>query len=165
MTYEESVQKLAELMKDGRMGMLTTLSADDRLVSRPMTLQQVTFDGDLWFFSARDSNKTHQIQADPRVNVSFDSRGSWVSLAGRAELLEVADAPTKAEELWSPLLKAWFPKGLEDPNICLIKVHADSAEYWEANGNRLVQLFTIAKAAVTDGKEAGDMGKNKTLTL
>ena len=33
--------------------MLTTLTAEDDHVSRPMAVQEVEVDGDLWFFSSR----------------------------------------------------------------------------------------------------------------
>jgi general stress protein 26 len=65
----------------------------------------------------------------------------------------------KMEELWNPILKAWFPEGLDDPHICLMKVKVDQAEYWESPSGKVVQLLGFVKALAT-GQEA-DYGENK----
>lgn len=69
----------------------------------------------------------------------------------------------KAKELWKPLLKAWFPKGLEDPDLALLKVSVESAEYWDAPSSKMVQIAGIAKAAVTGQRYQG--GENKKLDV
>ena len=139
--------KVAELVTDARISMMTTMTADGRHVSRPMALQQVEFDGDLWFFAYDDSNKATEIHANAAGNLSFSNPGSteWTSISGTAEIVHDR---AKAEELWNPLLMTWFPEGLDTPGACLIKVHADSAEYWEGPNSRVVNLFNLVKAAV-----------------
>ena len=129
-TTNDARQHTAGLVSKARVGMLTTTTADGKRVSRPMGLQEAEFDGDLWFFAYDDSAKVAQIQADPEVNVSFSDtkNGTWTSIAGRAQVVHDRQ---KAEELYTPTLKAWFPHGLETEGLTLIKVHADSAEYWE----------------------------------
>jgi general stress protein 26 len=162
-TEQEKRETLKDLVKGARIAMLTTMTADGRHVSRPMAVQDVEFDGDLWFFTYSDSDLVSQVRTHPQVNVSFsdDKQHAWVSLAGAAEQL---NDRTKAEELWNPMLKAWFPDGLETPNLTLIKVHAESAEYWEsAHSSRVVSLLGMAKAAVT-GKTP-DAGENETVRL
>src|SRR5215213_9397755 len=148
-TEQEKRETVKNLVKDARICMLTTMTADGKHVSRPMALQDVEFDGDLWFFAYSDSDVIAQIQQNPQVNVSFsDSRqNAWTSVSGTAVRI---DDRAKAEELWSAPLKAWFPEGLETPNLTLIKVHADTAEYWEsAHSSRVITLIGYAKAAVT----------------
>ncbi|MEH1102420.1 pyridoxamine 5'-phosphate oxidase family protein [Micromonospora sp. CPCC 205561] len=144
----EARGRVTELIRRARICMLTTTSVDGRMVSRPMGLQEAEFDGDLWFFAYADSAKVRQVRVNPEVNVSFsDTRhNSWVSLSGTArEDFQRA----KAEDLWNPLLKAWFPDGLETPGITLVRVHASSAEYWDSPSSTVVNLFGYAKAAVT----------------
>ena len=113
-TEQEQREKVKELVKDARIGMLTTMTADGQHVSRPMAVQDVEFDGDLWFFAYADSDLVAQIGAHPQVNVSFsdDKQHAWISVSGTA--VQVDDR-AKAEELWNPMLKAWFPDGLETP--------------------------------------------------
>ena len=153
--------KVTELVRDARICMLTTMTGDGRHVSRPMALQDAEFDGDLWFFTFADSNKAREIRMHPEVNVSFSAKQAWVSVSGTAE--QVSDR-AKAEQLWNPLLKAWFPDGLDTPGVTLLKVHAHSAEYWEsAHSSRVVELLGYAKAAVT--KRPPDAGENEEVSL
>ncbi|MBS1795145.1 MAG: pyridoxamine 5'-phosphate oxidase family protein [Acidobacteria bacterium] len=149
---KETLEKLNELIKDIEIAMLTTISGG-KLHSRPMATQEAEFDGDLWFFTSKQTHKAGEIAKDNRVNVSYsepeDNR--FVSMSGTAELV---DDREKIEELWSPVYEAWFPKGLEDPNIVLLKVTVDCAEYWDANSSTLVEAFGLLKALVT-GQPAG----------
>ncbi|WP_433386685.1 pyridoxamine 5'-phosphate oxidase family protein [Micromonospora sp. KLBMP9576] len=144
----EARRRVTELVRQARICMLTTNAVDGRMVSRPMGLQEAEFDGDLWFFAYADSHKVRQIRVNPEVNVAFSDsrRNSWVSLAGTAR--DGYDR-AKAEQLWSPVLKTWFPDGLETPGLTLIRVHASSAEYWDSPSSTVVNLFGFAKAAVT----------------
>lgn len=144
---DEPRTKVTELIRDGRIGMLTTMTADGRHLSRPMGLQEAEFDGDLWFFAYSDSAKVAQIRDNPQVNVSFsaDKSNAWVSLSGTAEIVHDR---AKAADLWNPFLKAWFPDGLDTPGLTLIKVHADSAEYWDSPHGRVVTLIQYGTAAL-----------------
>ena len=152
---DEQTRTVAELLKGERFGFLTTVRADGTLTSRPMTLQEVEFDGDLWFFAERDSNPVRDVAASPQVNVGVGSGGSWVSLTGDAE---VVDDAAKKRELWNSAVEAWFPEGPDDEKVVLLKVHADSAEYWRAPGGRLSTAISFVKARVTG--ERIDAGEN-----
>lgn len=147
-TTNDDRRHLVELVSDAEVAMLTTTTADGKRVSRPMGLQEAEFDGDLWFFAYDDSAKVAQIKAVPEVNVSFSDtkNSSWTSIAGRAEIVRDRD---KAEALYSPTLKAWFPDGLETPGLTLIKIHADSAEYWEGPTSTVGFVIGTVRAAVT----------------
>ena len=154
---DEQTRKVAELIRGERFGFLTTITMDGRLTSRPMTLQEVEFDGDLWFFAERDTTPVEHITASPEVNVGVGSGGTWVSLTGDAVVVE--DVPKK-RELWNSGVEAWFPQGPDDDSVVLIKVQADSAEYWDAPGGRLATVFSFVKARVTGQRiEAGENEK------
>ncbi len=162
-TRADAVAKIAELVKDARIGMLTTMTSDGAHVSRPMGLQQVEFDGDLWFFAYDDSAKVAQITAEPSVNVAFSDTkaSSWTSVSGTAEVVHDRG---KAEELWNPMLHAWFADGLETHGLTLIKVHADTAEYWDSPSSKVVRLIGMARAAITHDPDSFP-GENATVTL
>ena len=83
---DNDVAKVAELAKDIRITMLTTVDADGHFISRPMAQQEVEFDGDMWFFAERDSRKVQQITANPQVGVTLTSNTTWISLFGTAEV-------------------------------------------------------------------------------
>jgi general stress protein 26 len=141
----QEIQKLGELIKDIRIAMLTTVTSDGRLRSRPMATQGTPFDGDLWFFTEKRSMKVDEIGEQPQVNLSYMDAGSqrYVSVSGRAEL--VVDR-AKAEELWRPVYQAWFPLGLDDPDLALLKVTVEAAEYWDSPSGTMTHLIGLVSA-------------------
>ena len=147
-TTNDGRRHLSKLVSNAKVAMLTTTTADGKRVSRPMGLQEAEFDGDLWFFAYDDSAKVSQVKAVPEVNVSFSDvkNSSWTSIAGRAEIVQDRD---KAEALYSPTLRAWFPDGLETRGLTLIKIHAESAEYWEGPSSTVGFVIGTVRAAVT----------------
>jgi general stress protein 26 len=147
-TAKEDIKKLRKLIKDIRVAMLTTVAQDGALRSRPMATADVEFDGDLWFFTRASSPKTEELMDDQRVNVSFadGEESRYVSVSGRATLVRDRD---KVRELWSPFHKAWFPEGKKDPDLALIKVTVDRAEYWDAPASKMVHLAWLTRAALT----------------
>ena len=157
---EEETKKVAQLVKAAKVGLFTTISEDGSLVSRPLAIQEVEFDGDLWFFSQEPSHKVDEIRSIPQVNVSMESGKGYLSISGTAE---VVHDQAKVDELWNTRVQAWFPEGREDPSIALIKVHADTAEYWATDDPKVVVLLKVAKAAATGGQP--DIGENKTVQL
>lgn len=157
-TREESIYKLKELIEGIDFAMLTTIS-DGRFHSRPMSTQQFEFDGSLWFFTGDQTHKVEEIQNDNRVNVAYSKPEdhTYVSVSGTAELVK---DKAKIEELWNPILKAWFPKGLDDPTLTLLKISVEQAEYWDSPSSALVQIAGFLKAIATGEKaEGGDHGK------
>ncbi|MEJ5945081.1 pyridoxamine 5'-phosphate oxidase family protein [Pseudokineococcus basanitobsidens] len=157
---DEGVAKVAALVKDAKTCMLTTSGEDGRLVSRPMAVQEVEFDGDLWFAADGDSSKVTQVRHGAHVNVAFADGDAWLSIAGDAEVVK-DDA--KAEELWNPGLGAWFPDGPRTPGLVLLKVHADSAEYWDTPGSKVTTALSFVKAKATGQRFSG--GENETVRL
>ena len=160
-TKQEAIEKIRELTHGIDFCMLTTMDSD-HLRSRPMSTQEFEFNGDLWFFTSDNTHKIDEIAKDNRVCAAYSKPDSdtYVSISGSAEMVKDR---AKMEELWSPILKAWFPDGLEDPHLCLLKVTAEQAEYWDSPSGKLVQLFGFVKAIAT-GEEA-DWGENKKVIL
>jgi len=159
---DEQIKKLAEMIKDIDFAMLTTIAEDGTLHSRPMSTQRVEFDGDLWFFTRASAPKVGEIEREHQVNVSYakpeDQR--YISVSGRAVV--VRDR-AKIEELWSPVLKAWFPEGPEDPDLALLKVSAERAEYWDSPSSAVAHAISFVKAIVT-GTPANP-GENEKIEL
>ncbi|MBA3945682.1 MAG: pyridoxamine 5'-phosphate oxidase family protein [Herpetosiphonaceae bacterium] len=160
--HTDDIKTLGEKIKDIRIAMLTTQSDDGTLRSRPMATQEMEFDGDLWFFTYASTPKVEEVKQDQHINLSYAKPDDnlYVSVSGTANLVR---DPQKMKELWKPILKTWFPKGLEDPDLALLKVSVTKAEYWETNAGTVQILAGFVKAAVT-GKQA-DIGENKKLDL
>jgi general stress protein 26 len=155
-TQADKQDKVRALIKDTRLAMLTSVSPTGRLISKPMATQDVEFDGTVWFIAERASEKVHNIEANPQVNVAYASHDSWVSLSGRAE---VVDDHAKLQELWNTFTGAWLEGGPENPNNILIKVTGDVAEYWDTPGSKVTQIANLVKAKVTGSTFEGDNEK------
>ena len=159
---QDDIQKLGELIEDIQITMLTTVDEDGSLRSRPMSTQQIEFDGDLWFFTSASAAKVHEVQRNHQVNLAYanpdDQR--YVSVSGTSEL--VRDR-AKITELWNPIYQAWFPAGLDDPDLALLKVQVEKAEYWESPSSKVVQLIGFVKAVATGKPYEG--GKNEKIEL
>lgn len=160
-TRQEAVEKLRELIEDIEIAMMTTID-NDVLRSRPMDTQQVDHDGNLWFFSSLAGHKTGEIMKDNRVNVSYASPDddAYVSVSGQAEFSTDQD---KIDELWNPSERAWFPEGKDDPNLVLIKVKIEQAEYWDSSSSAFVQITGFLKAMVTGEQASG--GENEKIDM
>jgi general stress protein 26 len=159
---EEQIAKLAEMIKDIDFAMLTTVDTDGSLRSRPMSTQRVEFNGDLWFFTKASAPKVEEVEQDQHVNVSYSNpeKQHYVSVSGMARLVRDRQ---KIEELWNPAYKAWFPEGLDDPDLALLKVSADKAEYWDGQSSAVAHLIGAVKAAVTGTSYQG--GENEKVDL
>lgn len=158
---EDGIAKIRELIEDIEYAMLTTVCRDGSLHSRPMTTMKQEFDGDLWFFTKLNSAKVDELTSDDHVNVAYAAPDDnlWVTLAGRAT---VSRNRAKMEELWTKHLQAYFPDGLDDPEIALLKVSVEKGEYWEGPG-MLAYALDVASAIAT-GRRAKP-GENETVTM
>jgi general stress protein 26 len=157
----DSIKKLNELTEKIDFCMLTTVDSGC-LRSRPMSTQQFEENGEIWFFIDEQSHKVDELTNDNRVNLSYakPDESTYVSVSGRAEVVR---DKAKMKELWNPILKAWFPDGLDDPNLTLLNVEVEQAEYWETTSGKIVQLFGFVKSLAT-GQQA-DWGENSKIDL
>jgi len=150
--HEEAIKKLQELVDEIDICLFwTNLSTDEGSNARPMSTLNCDEHGYLWFFSARDSDKNAELMKDDKVRLiySHPGRNSYLIVNGVAC---VSTDRHKIEELWTPVAKAWFKEGKNDPNISLIKVKAKTAYYWDAEGNRMINFLKMI-ASVATGQE------------
>jgi len=131
-----------------RMAMLTTHDGDGRLAARPITTQQAETSGVLWFFIPMEGDIAEDLARDPRVALTYVdlSENLFVALRGTGQVLKDR---AKARSLWNALAGAWFPHGPDDPRLALLRVDVERGEYWDAGASRLIQFFSIARAALT----------------
>lgn len=127
----EHLDKLRDLVKGIDFCMMTTQKENGKLASRPMATLDIEDDSTLYFFSYEDSAKVDEIEQDHRVNLAYaqPSKDRYVSVEGIARVLH---DKRLMEKYWKPALKGYFPNGLDDPNIALIKVTIEAAQYWKA---------------------------------
>jgi len=153
------MQKLADIIEETSIAMLTTEEADGSLRSRPLATLQMDAEGKLWFFTALSSGKVGEIDQHRKVNLSYANidKQSYVSVCGSARLFRDAE---KMRELWTPWIEPWFPDGLKDPDLALLEITVTEAEYWDAPASRTRTLFGLAKAMTTGNTdELGEHAK------
>lgn len=156
-------EHLRELIKGIDIAMFTTIGDRGFPVSRPLSTQQAEFDGKLlWFFVRGNSPKVAEIARNPKVNVAYASKdaNAYISVAGKADLVRTR---AKIRELWNDALKVWFRKGLDDPELALIRVRVHSIEYWEGPSTGIGKLVGFVAAAVT-GRDTA-MGENRMVRV
>ena len=143
----EKRQRLRKLIGDFRTAMLVTRTGEGRLRSRPLAIAEVGEDGSLYFSTSFESHKISDLNADPQVNVSMQDKRRFVSISGIGHIEIDREL---VQRLWQESWRTWFPKGKNDPSLCILVVDPKEATYWDMTGaDGLRYLFESARAYVT----------------
>ena len=155
--------KLKEKIEKVKIAMLTMQEPDGHLRSCPMYTTETDSSGVVWFFTSDHTDKARLIQHNNNVNLAYADPDSnnYISVSGKAEIIK---DKAKMHDLWNPSMKAWFAEGLETPDIALIQVTVDKAEYWDITSSVMVQVYGFVKSTLT-GKSARDAGKHEKLDV
>ncbi|WP_425604014.1 pyridoxamine 5'-phosphate oxidase family protein [Luteimonas kalidii] len=162
-TPKQEIEHLAKLMKKIDIAMLATVGKGGHLVSRPLSTQCATFDGErVWFLTERDTPKVGEIRRHPNVNIAYASKdaNTYLSVSGKASVVR---DQALIDTFWNDAMKAFFPDGKDDPNVVLIEVAVDTIEYWDGPGSWIGKALTFAVARVTGNEEV--MGENRIVDL
>ena len=154
-----NVDRVWELMKKIGFAMLVTCDGD-KLRARPMSAYLKRDENAIYFLTDARHHKDEEIARDPSVNLSFADAGGqkYVSVTGTAV---VDNDRAKIKELFSTPAKAWW-NSADDPNIRVLKITPDDAEFWDSPGT-VVASIKMAVAAATGGRP--DMGENKKVAM
>ena len=150
--------KVKELVSRSRVGMLGTLETGV-MKFRPMSHVDIDDDGNIWFFTSKDSWKAEDIQRNPTVQLVYINEGDscYLSIEGTAYL---SFDQQRMRELFNPFVKAWFPKGLKDPSLALLMVQPTDMEYWSNDDSKVLTYLKILTAAATGSQPSvGRHGK------
>lgn len=158
------ITKIGEMIKDIKVAMLTTVLPDGTLHSRPMATLDRRFDGSLWFFTGMNSSQADEVEGNRQISLGYadPSTNRYVALSGRAKLVLDRD---KAAELYTPLVRLWFPKGLDDPDLGLLQIEVDRAEYWDSPARGASEIIAIAKSLLTGRPLVTDTAQHDTLEI
>jgi general stress protein 26 len=162
-TRKQQLEHLAKLMEKIDIAMLTTVGQSGYLVSRPLSTQAASFDGErVWFFTEADSPKVAEIRRHPKINVAYSSKdaNTYLSAAGDARINR---DQALIDRFWNDALKAFFPKGPHDPNLVLIEVALRTVEYWDGPGTWIGKPVTFAIARVTGNDDV--MAENRIVDV
>ena len=148
-------QDVVATLRDADLVMLTAARPDGKLLSHPMSIQDVSDDADVWFFLGLQGDQAEVLRGGAEVNLAVAAPGSWLSVAGRAEIVEDR---ALVEQLWNDRAEAWFPAGKDDPDLGLLRVSGDSAQFWGLPGGKVAGLARIVKAKATGERAPGGTG-------
>jgi general stress protein 26 len=159
---KEAIDKLKSLVNEIMVCLFCTdLKTDDGATCRPMTALKVCDQGNIWFFSEKNSDKNKAIATDKEVQLFFSHPGKSSYLVVNGEAAIILDK-AKIDELWTPTAKIWFKEGKNDPNISVIKVTPNNAYYWDTDGNRMINfLKMVASVATGTNLVTGNQGAIK----
>ncbi|MEO8174848.1 MAG: pyridoxamine 5'-phosphate oxidase family protein [Sediminibacterium sp.] len=143
----DALKKLQDMVSDIRTCVMITSGKTGARASRPMAAVDTDHTGNIWFFTSLQSNKVKDIELDHFVQLVFAHPGkdSYLDVRGRANVIT---DPSSIKEKWSPLIKAWFPKGTEDSDICLLQIKTDEVYYWDTENSKMVQGLKTALSIV-----------------
>ena len=148
--HDDARDKLWKMINGIKFAMLTTRHGNGHLHARPMTTQnkELGSDDSLWFFLSRKGDPVDDLRSDPMVGVVYADPGAdtYVSVSGTAAMLPDA---AKKEQLWNKAAEAWFPGGPTDPDLALVQVEINHANYWDVTESKPVQLFAMARSVFT----------------
>ncbi|MBS7563299.1 pyridoxamine 5'-phosphate oxidase family protein [Mucilaginibacter sp. Bleaf8] len=155
----ENIEKLRGMIDKSKTAMLTTFTTDGGFHSRPMGTAQLDVDGSLWFFTKEFTPKVAEISIDNKVNVTYSnaSASTYISINGVAQIV---DNRIKMKELWDPFIQSFFPEGLDDMNLTLLRVDVSDAEYWDNSAGTVAIVFKWIQSQITGKKfEEGEHDK------
>jgi len=127
--------------------------------TRPMGVQEVDDEGNIWFLSANDSHKDQEIALNPSVTLHFQGSAHSDFLVIKGTATASRDAQ-RIKELWQPIFKTWFTEGENDPRISVIKVMPTEGYYWDTKHGFAVAGIKMALGALT-GKTLDDSIEGK----
>ena len=154
LTGDDALAKVRELLMQFPIAFMVTV-ADGHLAARPIGVvgDHAAFDGTLWFITDKRSRKVAAIESGAATTLLFqnDKNGCYLQLTGRASVVEDR---ARLEELYTTLQRTWFPKGLDDPDITLVRFDADEANYWDSHDSyiRLAAAFATSMVTGKPGK-------------
>jgi general stress protein 26 len=155
----ESLKYFRDKVNEVKTAMLTTYSAENGFNSRPMGTADVDSEGNIWFFTNEYSQKVSEISVENTVSLTYSDIKNHTYLSIVAEAALVNDK-AKMKELWNPFVEAFFPEGLNDPKLTLLKITPTDAEYWDSKTSSMVVLINMLKATFAGKKyDEGKHGK------
>lgn len=158
---EDAIKKIKDFVNDIKVCMFCTSVTDMPFRTRPMSTLEVDDEGNLWFFSAKSSDKNDEIKNDDTVQLIYSKNSDvhFLTITGKATIVE---DQAKKDELWNPIVKAFFPEGKDDPNLSLVKIKPEAAHYWDTVNGKMITWFKMAASAVTGNQNnVGVEGKLK----
>jgi general stress protein 26 len=163
-TGADALDKLRQLLANFPIATMVTVEPNGAITARPIGVvgDHAAFEGQLWFITDKRSRKVRAINAGAVTFLIFEDhdKGAYLHLTGQAHVVEDR---ARLEELYTPVQRTWFPEGLDDPHMTLVRFDATQGEYWDQHNGMLRLLAAFTKAVVTGSP--GSSGNTGTARL
>jgi general stress protein 26 len=164
LTGAAALEKLRELLAGFPITTMVTVERGGAITARPIGVvgDHAAFNGRLWFITDKRSRKVRAINDGAVTFLIFEDhgKGAYLHLTGRAHVVEDR---ARLEQLYTPVQRTWFPEGLDDPHMTLVRFDATQGEFWDQHNGMLRLLAAFTKAIVTGSP--GSSGDTGTATL
>ncbi|KAG5182200.1 hypothetical protein JKP88DRAFT_263291 [Tribonema minus] len=158
----EKQEKFWELVTQFHDCMLVTKDKNTgQLRSRPMAPRVSKTRKQILFITEKNSVKTDEIDSCQDVALAFIKAGNWVSVSGKAHILSDREL---VSAIWDKEMDTWMAQGKDDPNVVVLAVDPQMAEYWDVTANKMTQAYEFA-AARMGMKERPDVSENVKVDL
>lgn len=122
-------EKAAKILAECQI--ITVASIDENGFPRPVPVVKLKNEGNTLYFSTGTSSaKTAHFKTNPKAGVSIMQGNDSITFTGTIEIVD--DIEVK-RSLWGDWMLPHFPRGVEDPEYCLMKFTTSSYTYWIDN--------------------------------
>jgi general stress protein 26 len=152
-TNEAAIGRLRDMIRQLDLCILITTGKDGQRHNRPMAAVKIDDNGDCWFFASKSSGKLRDISSNNKLQVIFANP----AINDYVELHGVATVDCNEAEImdkWSPLVNDWFPGGIKDPEVCLVRVEITNIFYWDEKTEGIQRLSIKTTTVVDDQRLA-----------
>ena len=132
-------QEVSALLQTFDVCMMTTISMDGDINSRPMLQnKEVEYDGYLYFFSLKDTRKVRDLQDIPTVSLTYQDKENTMFLQVHGEA-EMTDSPKEMAPFWDNNLDKWWHLREHTEGMCMIRVKVAWIRYWNQGKDVVVE--------------------------
>jgi general stress protein 26 len=110
----DSRHHLYAVIRGFKIALLMTRAADGSMHARPLAVADVPADGEILFATSTSSPKVAEIEADPRVPISFQNGAQFACVSGTGR---VSRDRARLQQLWLESWRIWYPAGVDDPTL------------------------------------------------
>lgn len=127
------------LMKRSEFAMVGSVDTDGFPNVRAMIKMENDGLREIWFTTNTSSRKTGQVKKNPRTCVYFVDFENYEGLQ-LVGTVEVFDDQKSRQRCWREGFEKYYPKGVSDPDYCVLRFTADRGEYYH---NLSVSRFSV----------------------
>jgi general stress protein 26 len=161
MKTTDELASLRNLIERVRVAMVTTADAAGTLHCRPLVTLELDDDRQLWCLLAAGASQPESLnRAYRQVGIAYadPNKQDYASLSGSGAIVR---DPQRMRAHWNAWVELWFPLGIDDPDLAILRVNVERATYWEGPGSETLDVYGAEAASTRAGAPAGETGRHR----